>query len=93
MARDRDARVEPAIARRQQADLALIGAPARAEPYAVEDDVAAVGRDEAAEDPQQRRLAGAVAPGDRHDLTRMHLELEAVERRRRASAPVLASVL
>lgn len=43
---------------------------------AVEGDAAGVGLQQAGDQPQQRRLAGAIAPGDGQRLTRADLEIQ-----------------
>ena len=43
--------------------------------------LAGVGRHEAGEEPQQRRLARAVRAGDQHDLARADVEIDAGQRR------------
>ena len=42
---------------------------------------------EAGEDPEQRRLAGAGGPEQRHELTGLDFERNPVQRRRRAERP------
>ena len=52
------------------------------DPHALrEGQLAAVDRRLAGEHPQQRRLAGAVAPGDRHPLAAFELERDAAQQR------------
>src|SRR5213593_264495 len=50
------------------------------ERHAVETDLAAVGRIDAADDVEQRGLARAVGPDDATDLSRVEIEVDAVER-------------
>ena len=50
----------------------------------VEADDAAVGTMDAAQDADQRRFAGAVLPDDGVDFAQRHVEVDAVERHRRA---------
>ena len=82
-AEDVVAQREVAVARRAlvvQGDLAAL----------LEDEVAAVDRRLAGEHPQQRRLAGAVAPGDREPLAALELEGHAPQQR--VARDVLAEV-
>ena len=82
-AEDVVAQREVAVARRAlvvQRDLAAL----------LEGQVAAVDRRLAGEHPQQRRLAGAVAPGDRQPLTALELEGHAPQQR--VAGHVLAEV-
>ena len=51
-------------------------------------DAARVGRPLAGQHPQQRRLAGAVAPGQRHPLARLELEGDVREEQRAARVEV-----
>ncbi len=61
----------------------VVRAGEMAEP-AVDEDLAAVGTMHAAEDADQRRLAGAVLADDGMDLAEADVEIDAVERDRRA---------
>ena len=86
----RHARVEPPVAGRQEADLALVGAAFIAQPYPREVHAAAFGGHQPSDDPQQRGLAGAVAPRDQGDVPAVQFEVQIVERRLGATRPSLA---
>ena len=87
---DGHSRVEPAIAWSEQPDLALIGAPFdRPNADLAQPNVSRVRCHETSEDPEQRGLPGAVAPGDRQHVAGAHLEVEPVERWSGAAGPPL----
>src|SRR6185503_944751 len=68
---------------------AELGHVGRRQPRAVapvEDDAALVGMVEAADNVQQRRLAGAVGPDDREDLPPAYLQADLAQRQQRAEA-------
>ena len=62
-----------------QAGLHHIAVVAVGEIGAVEGDMSAARGQQAADDVVQRRLAGAVAAQQRHDLARVHLKIDAVQ--------------
>ena len=76
----RDAEIEAAVARGNKADGRALRArvPRRVRPE--HSNGAAVGLDQAAEHAQERRLAGAVRPQERVDLTGLDRERDARER-------------
>ena len=89
MLRHREACVEPCRSRRQEPDLRLVAAAIspRREPVELHD--TGVRGDDARDDPEQGRLAGAVPPDDERERGRWQLEVDALEqwrRDRRASA-------
>ncbi len=65
-------------------ELGRVLRPVDRDRLAVEDDLAAVGRVDAGDALDQRRLAGAVVADEGHHLTRPHLEVDVGERMHRA---------
>ena len=82
-------RVEARLARGEEADPPLVLAALRLDGEPVDRDRAAVGGDQATDDPEQRRLADAVDAGERRERPRRERERNVVEHPVATAIPAL----